>query len=92
MKPAKHASRKRRWLFVMLFLLALPFRLLIAFLRALFFSPKPKKPIGYWARDERGRWELRIPAYDINEDPPYDKYRKYRKSAYGQGWRSPRSR
>ena len=35
-----------------------------------FFPPKPKRPIGYWARNERGQWEIRIPAYSLKEEPP----------------------
>jgi len=35
-----------------------------------FFPPKPKRPIGYWARNERGQWEIRIPAYSLKEQPP----------------------
>ena len=48
------------------------FRAIFFFLRELFFPPKPKriKPVGYWARDERNRWELRVPAYRLEEYPP----------------------
>ena len=46
------------------FLRSLPREVLVGVLRA--FSilpmPQPKAPIGYWARNERGQWELRTPA------------------------------
>jgi hypothetical protein len=36
----------------------------------LFGSSRRSKPIGYWARDRYGRWELRVPAYGLKERPP----------------------
>jgi hypothetical protein len=44
-------------------LLTLPLRVLWEVLRAFFWPRKPEKPIGYWARDRYGRWELRVPAF-----------------------------
>ena len=35
-----------------------------------FGSSRRSKPIGYWARDRYGRWELRVPAYGLKERPP----------------------
>jgi hypothetical protein len=34
------------------------------------FGSTRKKPIGYWARDRYGRWELRVPAHGYAEQPP----------------------
>ena len=64
-------ASKRKWPSnPLLFVLVLLLRAVIGFLRALFFPPKPKKPIGYWARNERNLWELRVPAYGLDELPP----------------------
>ena len=35
-----------------------------------FGSRRSSKPIGYWARDRYGRWELRVPAFGLKEGPP----------------------
>jgi len=35
-----------------------------------FGSSRRSKPMGYWARDRYGRWELRVPAYGLKERPP----------------------
>lgn len=50
--------------------LALPFRAMGYFVREVFFPRKPQSPIGYWAKDRHGRWELRVPAYRPDEEPP----------------------
>ena len=34
-----------------------------------FGSSRRSKPMGYWARDRYGRWELRVPAYGLKERP-----------------------
>jgi len=67
--PTQASVRKRPLGLVLSFLSGL-FRLVIAFLRAVFFPRKPKKPIGYWARNEANRWELRVPAYGLGESSP----------------------
>ena len=72
MTQPTHASLRKRLWNLFRFLIALLWRALIGFLRALFFPPKPLKlkAIGYWAMNEAGRWELRIPAFSLNESPP----------------------
>jgi hypothetical protein len=34
------------------------------------FHPPSGKSIGYWARDRYGRWELRVPAFRVDERHP----------------------
>jgi hypothetical protein len=36
----------------------------------LFGAARRQQPIGYWARDRYGRWELRVPARSLGEQPP----------------------
>jgi hypothetical protein len=54
------------------YLRRLPKTLVLGFLQAIGIRRiKPKRGRGmYWARDSLGRWELRVPALSLDEQPP----------------------
>ncbi len=54
------------------YLIQLPRAVLIGVLQAFGILPLPgsRHPGAYWARDQLGRWELRVPAHGIDERPP----------------------
>ena len=69
MSQPTHTSLSKILWKIFRFLLVMLWRAVIGFLRALFFPPKPSrvKVIAYWGKNERGLWELRIPAYSLKE-------------------------
>ena len=53
------------------YLRRLPLEMLRMLLQAMgLWKPKRRRPGMYWARDELGRWELRVPARSLHEGPP----------------------
>ena len=68
-------SSKRPWWWYILFVLDKICDVMLYALQSIFFEsdPSPAKWGAYWARNERGQWELRVP-YDGENRPPKDRY------------------